>query len=50
MREINYDTDEMITGLVEIPLEKCYEMVKNNEFPYANINLGLLLYKAKYES
>ncbi|MBQ9280526.1 MAG: NUDIX hydrolase [Clostridia bacterium] len=49
MRETHYDSDEVITGIQEIPIEECYEMVRNNQFPYANINLGILLYQLKYE-
>lgn len=42
------DEDETITKVIELPIEECIEMVKNNHFKLASPNIALLHYYLKY--
>ena len=48
MDKQDLDEDETISEVVEIPLEECIEMVKNNYFKLASPNIALLHYYIKY--
>lgn len=44
---VKYDGDEQINGIEKIPLEKCYELQRQNFFKHASSNMALLTYKDK---
>ena len=43
----NTDEDEEITTIEKIPLPQCLEMLKNNEFKHASMNVALSLFYFK---
>lgn len=43
----NTDEDEEITSIEKIPLSQCLEMLKNNEFKHASMNIALSLFYFK---
>ena len=43
----NTDEDEEITSIEKIPLPQCLEMLKNNEFKHASMNVALSLFYFK---
>lgn len=43
----NTDEDEEINSIEKIPMEKCFEMLKNNEFKHASLNVALSLFFLK---
>lgn len=42
------DPEEAINSVEKIPLEKCYEMLKNNELIHASQNIAFSLYYFKF--
>jgi len=41
------DVDEEISAVEKIPMNQCFEMLKNNEFKHASLNIALSLFYFK---
>lgn len=46
--KVNLDEDEEILEIEKIPLDKCFELAKENYFEQATLNLAILMYYFKY--
>ena len=46
--KVSLDEHEEILSLEKVPIEKCFEMAKNNELELASQNIAILMYYFKY--
>lgn len=46
--KVKLDDDEEILSLEKVPIEKCFEMAKNNKLELASQNIAILMYYFKY--